>query len=76
MFSIHHPLEVRRQESEGGMLQLVLTFPFTIPLKLGGEGVKVGCCNLHLQLNVFHLTIPFMLGEEGVRGNDATCTDN
>ena len=48
MFFVHHPLDVRRQ----GMLQLVLTtkyFPITIPLMLGGEGVRVVCCKLCLQ---------------------------
>jgi hypothetical protein len=50
MFSVHHPLNVRRRGTEGGMLQVVLTtkcFQFTIPLKLGGEGLKEGCCNLY-----------------------------
>ncbi len=52
MFSVHHPLDVRRQGNEGGMLQLVLTtnyFPITIPLMLGGEGVRVVFCKLCLQ---------------------------
>ncbi len=54
MFFVHHPLDVRRRENEGGMLQLVLTtkyFPITIPLMLGGEGVRVVCCKLCLLYN-------------------------
>jgi hypothetical protein len=52
MFFVRHSLDVRRHGNEGGMMQLVLTtkyFPITIPLMLGGEGVRVVCCKLCLQ---------------------------
>ncbi len=56
-------IDVRRQGNEDGLLQLVLTtkyFPITIPLMLGGEGVRVVCCKLCLQqpyLNTLSLDI-------------------